>query len=222
MTLSRQDLLLLVFLLGGIGILWGSAGLEAAPYSAMMDFKAVYDASRTLSHHQDPYNPAEFRSMYLSEGGTLPVDPKKLDRMNQALFLCVNLPTSFLIVVPLAALPWGLAHLLWLVLIAGFFLVAAYVMLKFAGHYAQGPPLFLIGMLLIDLGSLILLGNLAGIVVSFCVLAVWFFLTDRHTWAGVVCLAVALALKPHDAGFLWLYFILIGGRYRKHALQGSY
>jgi hypothetical protein len=37
--------------------------------------------------------------------------------------------------------------------------------------------------------------------------------------AGVLCLALSLAIKPHDAGFVWLYFLLAGGVYRKRALQ---
>jgi hypothetical protein len=35
----------------------------------------------------------------------------------------------------------------------------------------------------------------------------------------VVCLAIALAVKPHDTGLVWLYFLLAGGVYRRRALQ---
>jgi hypothetical protein len=35
----------------------------------------------------------------------------------------------------------------------------------------------------------------------------------------VICLAVSLALKPQDAGLVWLYFLLAGGVYRRRALQ---
>ena len=34
-----------------------------------------------------------------------------------------------------------------------------------------------------------------------------------------MCLAISLMLKPHDAGLVWLYFLLAGGIYRKRALQ---
>ena len=37
--------------------------------------------------------------------------------------------------------------------------------------------------------------------------------------AGVICMALSLAIKPHDSGFVWLYFLLAGGLYRKRALQ---
>jgi hypothetical protein len=39
--------------------------------------------------------------------------------------------------------------------------------------------------------------------------------------AGVVCFAIALAIKPHDAGPVWLYFLLAGGALRKRALQSA-
>jgi hypothetical protein len=49
--------------------------------------------------------------------------------------------------------------------------------------------------------------------------AVWCFLRERFVWAGILCLAVSLAIKPHDAGLVWLYFLLAGGVHRKRALQ---
>jgi hypothetical protein len=49
--------------------------------------------------------------------------------------------------------------------------------------------------------------------------AVWCFLRERFVAAGVLCLAVALAFKPQDAGLVWLYFLLAGGVYRRRALQ---
>jgi hypothetical protein len=41
----------------------------------------------------------------------------------------------------------------------------------------------------------------------------------RFLTAGVVLLALSLALKPHDSGFVWLFFLLAGGKFRKRALQ---
>jgi hypothetical protein len=51
------------------------------------------------------------------------------------------------------------------------------------------------------------------------VVAVWCFLNGRFVPAGVLFLAVSLALKPHDAGLVWLYFLLAGAPHRKRALQ---
>jgi hypothetical protein len=73
--------------------------------------------------------------------------------------------------------------------------------------------------LLANCESFFCAANTAGIVVSLCAVAVWCFLKQRFVWAGVLCMAVSLAIKPHDAGFVWLFFLLAGGTYRKRALQ---
>jgi hypothetical protein len=62
-------------------------------------------------------------------------------------------------------------------------------------------------------------GNTAGIAVCLCLVAVWCFLQERFVSAGILCMALSLAIKPHDSGFVWLYFLLAGGVYRKRALQ---
>jgi hypothetical protein len=62
-------------------------------------------------------------------------------------------------------------------------------------------------------------GNVVGILVGLCTVAVWCFLHERFVPVGIVCLAIGLAVKPHDAGFIWLYFLLAGGLYRKRAVQ---
>jgi hypothetical protein len=51
------------------------------------------------------------------------------------------------------------------------------------------------------------------------VIAVGCFLEEKFVWAGILCLAVSLVIKPHDAGSVWLYFVLAGGVHRKRALQ---
>jgi hypothetical protein len=66
---------------------------------------------------------------------------------------------------------------------------------------------------------LVITGNAAGIAISLCVVAVWCFLRERFVPAGILCLAISLAVKPQDACLVWLYFLLAGGVYRKRALQ---
>jgi hypothetical protein len=116
-------------------------------------------------------------------------------------------------------LPWGLAHVLWVVLTAGVFILAALLMWDLGASYAPGVSLFLICILLVNCESIFVAGNTAGIAVSLCVLAAWCFLRERFVPAGILCMALSLAIKPHDAGLVWLYFLLAGGVYRKRALQ---
>jgi hypothetical protein len=77
----------------------------------------------------------------------------------------------------------------------------------------------LAGFVLANSETVLFQGNAAGIAVSLCIVAVWCLLRDKFALLGVCCLAASLALKPHDAGLVWLYFVLAGGGYRKRALQ---
>jgi hypothetical protein len=86
-------------------------------------------------------------------------------------------------------------------------------------NYAPILSGVLIGFLLANSEVLVIKGMCAGIAVSLCVVAVWCFLREQFVPAGILCLAVSLAVKPQDAGLVWLYFLLAGGVYRKRALQ---
>ena len=129
------------------------------------------------------------------------------------------LPSAFVLFVPFAVLPYGLAQLLWMSFIAGSLLVAAFLMWNLAGDSSPGVSLFLICFILANSEVAILSGNPAGIVAGLCVVAAWCFLEERFVFAGVLCLAVSLAVKPHNSGLVWLYFLLAGGVCRKRALQ---
>jgi hypothetical protein len=72
---------------------------------------------------------------------------------------------------------------------------------------------------MINSGILLYTGNTAGMVVSLSIIAAYCIVQDRFGWIGALCLAIALAMKPHDAGLLWFYFLLAGGVQRKRALQ---
>lgn len=207
------------FALGAAVFLLLGCALEyviPATSSAMIDLKGLYYPSRCLLEHCDPYNQPEVARLYsLSGGAAGPADTTHL----MVATLAVNLPTTFLLVTPLAALAWGPAHIIWMILIGGSFILAASLMWK---RGAQDAPLVtgaLLGLLLANSILLLEIGNSAGIVVSLCTIAVWCFIEERFVIAGVLCMAVSLAIKPHDGGLIWLYFLLAGGLFRKRALQ---
>jgi hypothetical protein len=184
----------------------------------MEDFKAVYYATRCLLQHHDPYSPSEVLRTYTSETGADPSQPA-LNGQQQGVTVNVYPPPTFLILSPIALLPWGLSHTLWMVTIAGSFVTAAVLIWRQGAAFAPVLSGALIGLLLANAFSLILVGNAAGLVVSLCVIAVSSFVSRRFTILGVVCLAIALVIKPHDAGLVWLFFLFDGGANRKRALQ---
>ncbi len=181
-----------------------------------MGFPGVYYGTRCLIQHCDPYNVGELQELYRAKRGE---NPAETIQRQQSLTLYVNLPSTFLFVAPLALLPFWLAHVFWLILIIASFLLASWLMWSIGASRAPNVSLFLVCIFLINAEVIFAGGNTAGLVVSLCVVAVWCFLNERFVLAGVLCLAVSLAIKPHDGGLIWLYFLLAGGAFRKRALQ---
>ncbi len=217
MKMAQRDMILWVLLCGGVGILWGIRLEIAAWNGGTGDFRIVYSASRCFLDHRDPYRFDNLRSEYLAEGGKLPVDATLLRMYEESMFTCLYPPTALFLILPLAALPWYAAHSIWIPLIVCLSLLTAYLIFRESVRYATGPPLILIGLLLIDLGDAIFSGNLAAVVIGLSVLSAWLMLNGKHQVVALICLALAVLMKPHDAGFVWLYFLVAPGAGRKYA-----
>jgi hypothetical protein len=216
MNRSRRNALAWILLASAISIFWGISIARAN--SGWGAFKAVYYGSRCLLQHSDPYQETDFLRVYQAEGGVFPANPADSRLFHRAVLLCINLPSSLFLIAPLAMLAWGPAHALWIILMAASLILAAFLMWNSAENSSPGIALILLCLLLANCEILFEGGNLAGVAVSLCVVAVWCFLKDRFVIAGILCMAVSLALKPHDAGFVWLFFLLAGGVHRKRAL----
>lgn len=215
MTRARRDGLHLV-LLGSVAFLLLGIALEQAATAPVVDFKVVYYPARCLIQHRDPYMESEVRRVYAAEGETVQLDSAKT---GQIITRNMYPPSGLFLMVPFALLPWGPAHILWLALTAGSFILASLLIWNLGSGYAPIVSGVLVGFLLANSESLLITCNVAGIAISLCVVAVWCFFRERFVLVGILCLAVSLALKPHDAGLVWLYFLLAGGVYRKRALQ---
>jgi len=207
---------LLLFLAGSASFIWLGIFFERTTTVSMVDFKTVYCAARCLIEHRDPYDPAEMESAYLSRAMGHSSDPATIQL---AVTRYIYLPTAFILTVPFALLPWGPAHAIWMIVTAGSFLFAVFLMWSAASRKAPVISGLLICFFLATSELLLEVGNAAGIAVSLCVIAVWCFLQERFVWVGIVCFAISLLVKPHDAGLVWLYFLLAGSAHRKRALQ---
>jgi hypothetical protein len=194
---------------------WGMSLSRSKPLGGL-DFRLLYDGTLCLLAHHDPYNPSELGDFLHSSGAIRPSDP---DYINSNLTLFTYLPTTFTLTAPFTLLPWNSAYTLWLVLIAGSLILSGFLMGDLGKNSAPMLAACLIGFMLAN--SEISLGgaNGAGLVLSFSAIAVWCFFRERFAPLGIFCLAVSLAIKPHDAGLVWLYFLLVGGKHRKRALQ---
>ncbi len=214
MTRARLDGLYLLLLGSAVFVLLGAV-LESVSPSATVDFRMTYYSARSLLQHGDPYKESEVLRVSQAEGGNRPWDTANPRHVMQYIYL----PTAFSFTIPLAMLPWGPAHILWLTLTAGGLILASFLMWNLGAGYAPIVSGALLGFLLANSELLMVTGNMAGIAIALCVVAVWCFLRERFVPAGILCLAISLACKPHDTGLVWLYFLLAGGAYRKRALQ---
>ena len=214
MTQSRWFRLSMCAVCALLSLLWAvRIGINAV--GGATGFRGVYFGTKCLMHGRDPYREPQLIDFYKSEGQTLPVAVPS----REALTLYVNLPTTFLAVAPFAAMPWRIALPLWFLSTAGVFFVAVVLILERSATAASAPSLFLICLLLLNCEVLFATCNTAGIVVGLCVIAVDCFLKNRWTKIGVVCLGISLAIKPHDVGLVWLFFMLGGGINRIRALK---
>jgi len=218
MTKARRRGLAIIILSSAISLV-SALSLQRSPHSGLVDFKIVYLGAKCMLEHRDPYNESEFQQLYEAEGGKVPSEPVERLRFQGALMTSVYFPTAFLLVTPFAIFGWGVAWALWTILTVILLTLAACLMYDVGEDYAPVISVCLLGFMLANTEVLFAFGNAAGVAIGLCAIAVWCFVKERFPWAGVLCLAISLAMKPHDAAFVWLYFFLAGGMFRKRALQ---
>jgi hypothetical protein len=208
---------LYLFLLGcGIFLLFGLYTWVGLSSSSMADFRPSYTSARCLIRHCDPYNPNEVLRLYLAEGGARPTDSRD-DRLE--VMYGEYPPSAFTFLLFFAIFPAGAAQVLWGACIAACFLLASFLIWRESAASAPAVAGSLLCFLIANSGLLLGVGNPSGVAVSLCALGAWCLLREQFVPLGIFCLAASLSLKPHDAGLIWLYFLLAGGSYRRYALQ---
>jgi hypothetical protein len=215
MTNTRRDGLCLLVLGCALFVLLGSLFERVSGISGV-DFRVVYYSARCLLHHGDPYNPGDLLRTYRAEGGEARSDPAGIRKVVTSYFY---LPTAFAFTVPFSLMPFHPAHLLWMTLTAASLILAGSLIWSSGPSYSQVISGCLVAFLLVNSLWLFMIGNSAGIAIALCSIAVWCFLREQFAFAGVLCLAISLIVKPHDTGLVWLYLLLAGGAGRKRALQ---
>jgi hypothetical protein len=215
MTKGRTDGLTLLVLGALAFVLIGIAWKHISPIE-MGDFKVVYYSARCLMQNGDPYRQDDVLRVYSAEGRE-PQAESQLNREVKTRFFYP--PTAFMVTLPFALMGFAAGKILWMTLSAGSLILAAMLMWEVAAEFAPLLSGALLGFLLMNSFWLFMIGNSAAIAVSFCVIAAWCFFRQRFTAAGILCLAISLALKPNDSGLVWLLFLLSGGALRKRAIQ---
>lgn len=200
---------------GGISIWWGTSIARAVP-GGPLDFQAYYYSTKCLLQHKNPYNVTQLEALYRNEGGEHPSDSVQ---RRQTVTVCINLPSTFVFVAPFTNFSLGTAQVFWGFLAAAGLIASAFLIWEIAAPYSPIASGFLIAFLLANCELIFLTGNAVGIVISLCAFGVWCLVKERFIPLGTACMGLCLAIKPHDVGFVWLYFLLVGGVYRKRALK---
>lgn len=215
MANPRQDGLYLV-LLGSLVFIFMGAALEHTAPAPLADFRTIYFASRTLAEQHDPFLVSEVMPVYQAERDSRAADTAK---NRQIATQNIYPPNTLFLLMPFALLPPESAGILWLIFTFASFITASLLVWDLGADYAPVLSGALIAFLLANSELLAVTGNVAGVAISFCAIAVWCFVRQRFVILGIVYLAFSLALKPHDTGLVWLYFLLGGTLQRKRALQ---
>jgi hypothetical protein len=217
MARVRRTILLWVLVCGGLSVWWGCYLGWSVP-GGPLDFQAICYGSRTLLQHRNPYKVSDVERIYLAEG----LDLKSVSAVQyQNMTLYVNTPGTLLFVAPLALLPLATGQILWLMLGVVSYCLAAFLIWDLASANAPVASGFLVCFMLLNCQVVFGGGNTAGLVVGLCTIAAWCFLRGEFVPFGVICMAISLLVKPHDAGLVWLFFVLAGGVYRKRAMQSA-
>lgn len=215
MTKMRRAGLIVVLVCSGLSLLWGCFLGWSMP-GGPLDFQAVYYGSRTLVEHHNPYQIHDVEEVFQAHGRSL---SELTSKQHDLITLFVNTPATLLLVAPLTVLPLLAAQVLWLVLISSSLILAGYLIWDIAASSAPTVSACLVGFLLLNCQVIFAAGNTAAIVVGLCVIAAWCFLKNRYVPFGIACMAVSLVIKPHDAGLVWLFFLITNRVDRKRALQ---
>ena len=181
---------------------------------SMVDFQDVYCGARLLVQHQDPYDTARMIDAYSVLFGE-----SEFVRRHKPMIYSIYFPAGYLVLAPIAALPWKIASALWNILTLGSLITAGCLMWQLGADYAPILTGAFIGFALANGAVVFADGNPAGVVAGLCVIGAWCIVEERLVWAGILCLVVGLAMKPQDAGLIWLFFLLRPGRFRKRAVQ---
>src|ERR1700722_8121288 len=164
MTRSWFVGLTLLLFCSGVSILWG-VWIERTKPDSMLDFDVVYDGARCLLQGSDPYVQSEYLRVHESEGSAYS-SGSAASPLYPYVAIVIYPPTVFFSVAPIAMLPWGIAHVLWMTLTASILTVASLLVWSLATKKATNVSTFLVCILLANSEIVIAGGNPSGIVVG--------------------------------------------------------
>lgn len=185
---------------------------EAANFS---DFISPYTQTRAWLQGIDPYSPASLVELWPAEK----FDFLGSDLASGTLVLKRGIPTAypptcFVLLAPLAVIPWRIAHFLWLAISLAACGVTVFSLLSLLGLHWSEQRTFLFLALALALAPFhtgMAAGSLVIVVVGVCALSLWAANRQFDVGAGIL-MAVAIGLKP-QIGLPFLAYYLLRRRW---------
>ena len=176
------------------------------------DFKQPYASARCVLTGCDSYSEADTRAAFLTAGGV--DDDKVVFDPYSALYP----PFSLVALTPIGALRYPVAHAVWEALLAGCFSVAvlltADLCLSVSTIAASSFTVLLLAVFTFSSTILLMLGQISGVVIALLAIGFTCLLRNRFLPLAVLCLTIAVILKPHDAAIPLLYLLFAESHWR--------
>jgi hypothetical protein len=193
------------------------------------DFMTVYSSARCLLTGCDPYSDVQIKQAFFAKNpndaqrefftDNAAADTAYVENGWSWQTYNANYPVSSLaFVAPFALLTYKYAFLLWYLVNAALFLLAAYECLRICAPYSSIVIPILLTMLLVVSDVLLVYGQPSCAAIALCALGAYCLIIRKMRWTGILALAISLVLKPQIGGLIWLYFLLDGKEYRRKAL----
>jgi len=188
------------WLLVGLVALSCAYFLYRGPYRAWqhtVDLNTFYSASQAWLNGSNPYDTLNLSNLFRQAGGV--IDPA----------VSLNPPLTFVLMAPLAMLPWPVAEAAWTILNLLLVAVCLWMVMAVARVSIREPRglLFLsFAIALAPFHTSISQGQLTIPVTALVVASLWGQIHNRPVLSGI-CIALAVALKP-QMGLLFLLLLL--------------
>src|SRR5579872_3196527 len=166
------------------------------------DLSQNYTASRLWLQGKSPADPRNFQALWWQQGLS------RLDVTDIRAHLAPP-PGGLVIMAPVAALPWRLAKITWMVILLISFVATVWSLAASASlRLTELRTLAFVAasLALAPFHTGLATGNSTILVIGLCTVAIW-AMNARYEIASGVLFGVACAMKPHLGAFLVLYYL---------------
>ena len=218
--LSRKQVIWLLSLILVCGCIFVLRGPWRAVHSGTMfnDLLSPYIQSRSWVKGLDPYSPQILRLFWPRQTGQFEFLKKEIT--DGSITVKRGIPTaypltSFVLLSPIALLPWPTANLLWTAINIVLFAFALASLVTIAGWSSSDWRIFLflaLSLLLAPFHTGIATGNPAIVTTELGIIAIGLASRRQDVGAGLI-LAIAVSLKP-QIGLCFLFYYGLRQRWR--------